>query len=109
MNPKIYEFDAVIRKVEGLDGAYIEFPWDVRTEFGRGRAAVSAEFDGVLYSGSLVRMGRPDTFSACARTSALRSANNPAIGCMCGCGSGQLKKSDESIKKNTTKARKCRL
>ena len=40
MNPKIYEFDAVIRKVEGLDGAYIEFPWDVRTEFGRGRAAV---------------------------------------------------------------------
>lgn len=63
MNPKIYEFDAVIRKVEGLDGAYIEFPWDVRTEFGRGRAAVSAEFDGVPYSGSLVRMGTARTHS----------------------------------------------
>ncbi len=30
MNLKIYEFDAVIRKVEGLDRAYIKFPWDVR-------------------------------------------------------------------------------
>ena len=59
LNPKIYEFDAVIRKVEGLDGAYIEFPWDVRTEFGRGRAAVFAEFDGIPYQGSLVRMGTP--------------------------------------------------
>ena len=55
LNPKIYEFDAVIRKVEGLDGAYIE----LRTEFGRGRAAVSAEFDGIPYQGSLVRMGTP--------------------------------------------------
>ena len=59
MNQKVYEFDAVIRKVDGIDGAYIEFPWDVREEFGRGRVFVSVEFDGVAYQGSLVRMGTP--------------------------------------------------
>lgn len=97
MNPKIYEFDAVIRKVEGLDGAYIEFPWDVRTEFGRGRAAVSAEFDGVPYSGSLVRMGTPGHILGVRKDIRAQTANNRCIGCMCGCGSGQLKKSAESI------------
>lgn len=56
MNPKIYEFDAVIKKVPDIDGAYIEFPYDVRKEFGKGRVRVEAEFDGVLYNGSLVRM-----------------------------------------------------
>lgn len=59
MNEKSYEFDAVIRKVEGIDGAYVEFPWNVREEFGSGRAAVYAEFDGVGYDGSLVRMKTP--------------------------------------------------
>lgn len=53
---KIYEFDAVIQKVEGIDGAYIEFPYDVREEFGKGRVKVHATFDGVDYDGSLVRM-----------------------------------------------------
>ena len=37
MNPKIYEFDAVLQKVDGIDGAYIEFPWDVKEEFQKGR------------------------------------------------------------------------
>ena len=37
MNEKIYTFDAVIRKVPDIDGAYVEFPCDVRQEFGRGR------------------------------------------------------------------------
>ena len=49
----------MIRKVDGIDGAYIEFPWDVREEFGCGRVLVSVEFDGVAYQGSLVRMGTP--------------------------------------------------
>lgn len=57
MNPKCYEFDAVIHKVPDLDGAYIEFPYDVRAEFGRGRVKVHATFDGAPYDGSLVRMG----------------------------------------------------
>ena len=59
MNPKIYEFTAVIRKVPDSDGAYVEIPFDVREEFGKGRVKVHATFDGVGYDGSLVRMGTP--------------------------------------------------
>lgn len=59
MNPKIYEFDAVLLKVEGVDGAYIEFPYDVRKEFGKGRVKVHATFEGESYDGSLVRMKTP--------------------------------------------------
>ena len=59
MNEKIYEFDAVIQKVPDLDGAYIDFPYDVRAEFGKGRVKVHAEFDGEEYDGSLVRMKTP--------------------------------------------------
>lgn len=59
MNTKIYEFDAMIQKVPDIDGAYVEFPYDVREEFGRGRVKVHVEFDGEPYDGSLVRMGTP--------------------------------------------------
>lgn len=59
MNERVYEFEAVIRKVPDLDGAYVEFPYDVRKEFGRGRVKVHATFDGEPYDGSLVRMGTP--------------------------------------------------
>ena len=59
MNPKIYEFTAVIRKVPDIDGAYVEIPFDVREEFGKGRVKVHATFDGVGFDGSLVRMGTP--------------------------------------------------
>ena len=59
MNPKEYAFYAVIRKVDGIDGAYVEFPYDVKKEFGKGRVKVSATFDGVPYEGSLVRMKTP--------------------------------------------------
>ena len=59
MDAKRYEFDAVLKKVPGIDGAYVECPWDVRAEFGRGRVSVHAVFDGVPYDGSLVRMGTP--------------------------------------------------
>ena len=58
-NNKVYEFDAIIKKVDGIDGAYIEFPYDVREEFGKGRVKVEATFDGVYYKGSLVRMKTP--------------------------------------------------
>lgn len=54
---KTYSFEAVIRKVPDLDGAYVEFPYDVRAEFGRGRVRVRATFDGEPYDGSLVNMG----------------------------------------------------
>lgn len=59
MNVKVYDFYAEIKKVPDMDGAYIEFPYDVREEFGKGRVKVLASFDGELYEGSLVRMKTP--------------------------------------------------
>lgn len=56
---KTYKFEAIIKKVPDIDGAYIEFPYDVKKEFGKGRVAVTATFDGVTYNGSLVKMGTP--------------------------------------------------
>lgn len=56
---KIYEFEAEIKKVPGIDGAYIKIPFDVKVEFGRGRVPVTATFDGVSYEGSIVKMGMP--------------------------------------------------
>ena len=59
MNNKRYEFDAIILKVPDIDGAYIEFPYDVKEEFNKGRVKVEATFDGYPYLGSLVRMKTP--------------------------------------------------
>ncbi len=59
MNRKIYRFEAEIKKVPDIDGAYIEFPFDVQAEFGKGRVSVTATFDGEVYEGSLVRMKTP--------------------------------------------------
>lgn len=57
MNPKVYEYDAIIQKVEGINGAYVVFPYDLRQEFQKGRVKVHATFDGAPYDGSLVNMG----------------------------------------------------
>jgi len=57
MKNKIYEFIAEIKKVPDIDGAYIEFPFDIKKEFGKGRIKVHAEFDGEPYDGSIVNMG----------------------------------------------------
>ncbi|HHW27657.1 MAG TPA: DUF1905 domain-containing protein [Firmicutes bacterium] len=59
MNPKTYEFTAEIKKVPDIDGAYIEVPFDVKAEFGKGRVLVHATFDGEPYDGQVVRMGTP--------------------------------------------------
>lgn len=59
MNTRTYKFEAVIKKVDGIDGAYVEFPYDVKAEFGKERVFVDALFDGEPYRGSLVRMGTP--------------------------------------------------
>ncbi len=56
---KMYEFDAELMKVPGIDGAYIEFPYNVREEFGKGRVKVTATFDGFEYEGSLVKRKTP--------------------------------------------------
>lgn len=59
MNKKQYEFMAEIKKVPDIDGAYVEFPYDVKEEFGKGRVKVHATFDGEGYDGSLVKMKTP--------------------------------------------------
>ncbi|MCX7923721.1 MAG: YdeI/OmpD-associated family protein [Clostridia bacterium] len=54
----IYEFNAVIQKHDGMDAAFIEFPYDVEQEFGtKGQVKVHASFDGHEYRGSLAKMG----------------------------------------------------
>jgi hypothetical protein len=50
---KRYEYDATICATDRPGGAYAPFPWDVREEFGCGRAKVHVTFDGVPYDGSV--------------------------------------------------------
>jgi hypothetical protein len=63
---KIFTFVADIKKVPDIDGAYIEMPFDLREEFGKGRLKVHATFDGEPYDGSIVNMGlKNDDGSIC--------------------------------------------
>ena len=58
MSNKVYKYDAEIKSSEvGKGGAYVEFPYDIREEFGKGRVKVHATFDGEPYDGSIVNMG----------------------------------------------------
>ena len=59
MTENTYSFDAVIHKVEDVDGAYVEIPFDVKKTFGKSRVPVTATFDGEPYEGSIVKMGHP--------------------------------------------------
>ncbi|MDR0820903.1 MAG: DUF1905 domain-containing protein [Oscillospiraceae bacterium] len=60
MNPKVYEYTAVIMPAD-KGGAYVAFPYDIRAEFGKGRVKVRATFDGEPYDGSIVNMGVKNT------------------------------------------------
>lgn len=56
---KRYRFTATIEPVSG-GGACVFFPFDVHAEFGtHGRVAVHATFDGVTYTGSMIKYGQP--------------------------------------------------
>src|ERR1700691_2638929 len=56
---KKYKFKATIQDTFS-GGAYVLFPNDVKEEFGtRAQIRVKATFDGVPYSGSLVKYGQP--------------------------------------------------
>ena len=57
MDSKTYEFEAIIQKAPDQDAAYIAIPFDIKTEFGKGRLKVHATFDGEPYDGSIVNMG----------------------------------------------------
>ena len=55
----VQKFEAVIKKLEDKNGAYIEIPFDVEKEFGAKRVKVKAKFDNIEYRGSIVKMGGP--------------------------------------------------
>ncbi len=57
MNGKTYEYETIIQKVPDIDGAFVAFPFDIKTEFGKGRVKVRAAFDGEPYDGNIVNMG----------------------------------------------------
>ncbi|MGI6123755.1 MAG: DUF1905 domain-containing protein [Acetivibrionales bacterium] len=80
MNQKTYEFEAIIRKVPDIDGAYVEFPYDVKSEFGKGRVKVHAMFDGVPYDGSIVNMGVKNTDGSVCYIIGLRKDIRAKIG-----------------------------
>jgi len=60
MNIKTYEYETTIQS-SGKGGAYVIFPYDIRTEFGKGRVKVCATFDNEPYDGSIVNMGVKNT------------------------------------------------
>jgi bifunctional DNA-binding transcriptional regulator/antitoxin component of YhaV-PrlF toxin-antitoxin module len=54
-----YKFRAKIEAGDG-GGAYVLFPFDAEKEFGiKGRVPVKATFNGVDYTGSLIKYGNP--------------------------------------------------
>jgi bifunctional DNA-binding transcriptional regulator/antitoxin component of YhaV-PrlF toxin-antitoxin module len=56
---KTYKFTARIEAASS-NGACVFFPFDVEKEFGsKGRVPVKARFDGVPYTGSMVKYGKP--------------------------------------------------
>jgi hypothetical protein len=56
---KEYKFRATLEAGDG-GGAYVLFPYDVEQEFGtKGKIPVKATFDGVPYTGSLIKYGNP--------------------------------------------------
>ena len=57
MNRKIYEYESLICEAEKKGGAYVTFPLDIRTEFGKGQVKVHVTFDKEPYDGSIVNMG----------------------------------------------------
>jgi hypothetical protein len=55
---QVYEYDTVIKpRTSTKGGCYVDFPYDIKTEFGKGKLKVHATFDGEPYDGSIVNMG----------------------------------------------------
>src|SRR5688572_5155749 len=53
-----YKFKATIQSAG--TGAYVLFPYETEKEFGtKGRVPIKATFDGVPYSGSMMKYGNP--------------------------------------------------
>ena len=77
---KVYEFQAVMLPVSDKGGAYIILPYDIRQEFGKGRAKVHATFDGHPYDGSIVNMGMKDEVGNICYILGIQKTISAAIG-----------------------------
>ena len=56
---KKHKFETRIEARDG-GGAFVLFPYDTQKEFGtKGRVPVKANFNGVPYTGSLIKYGNP--------------------------------------------------
>ena len=72
-----FEYNGIIHEVPDSGGAYVIFPWNIREEFGMGRAKVHAEFDGIPYDGSIVNMGvKDENGNVCYVIGVLKSIRN---------------------------------
>ena len=59
MAAKKYKFKAKIEPA-GMGGSFVLFPYDTEKEFGtKGKVPVKVTFDGIAYTGSLIKYGYP--------------------------------------------------
>ncbi|MDD2376641.1 MAG: DUF1905 domain-containing protein [Clostridia bacterium] len=49
-------FNDIIQKHQGINGVYIEVPFDIEKLFGAKRVKVRVKFDNFIYRGSVVNM-----------------------------------------------------
>jgi hypothetical protein len=54
---KTFAFEAVIKKAPDIDEAYVEMPFDIKQEFGKGWLKAHATFDREPCEGSIVNIG----------------------------------------------------
>lgn len=74
---KTYEYDAILQEIPEKGGAYVQFPWNIKDEFGKGRVKVHATFDGIPYDGSIVNMEIKDADgNVCYIIGVLKSIRN---------------------------------
>lgn len=77
---KTYKFTAQIKASEvGKGGAFVEFPYDIKQEFGKGRVKVHATFNGIPYDGSIVNMGVKHTDGSICYIFRNSQINSPKI------------------------------
>ena len=77
---KDHQYAAIIQKVPDLDGAYVEYPYDRRAEFGRGRLKVHATFGGETNDGGIVNMGLKSPYGTIGYIIGLRNEIRAIIG-----------------------------
>lgn len=80
MNQKVYKYQSEIYPVPQKGGAYTIFPYNVREEFGKGRAKVHVTFDDFPYDGSVVNMGIKDEDGKVCYIIGIRKDIQKAIG-----------------------------